>query len=38
MGVEQFSGHALAEEGLVHVDACPWKFEVPISHSSENLG
>jgi hypothetical protein len=33
-----FRAYAFAEEGLVHVDACAWKFEVPISHSSENRG
>ena len=33
-----FRAYALGEEGLVHVDTCPWKFEVPASHSSEHRG
>jgi putative transposase len=33
-----FRAYAFAEKGLVHVDACPWKFRVPVSHSSEHRG
>ena len=33
-----FRAYAFGEEGPVHVDACPWKFEIPASHSSEHRG